>query len=460
MTLLNAKEIVRKIRSLSLDEAAHFVLDLANQGVIPNPDKDPSPLTPSGAIPVYLKPNKKKKRRKKPGRKKGHPGKSRKVPDHIDKQVEHDLAACPHCQTPLKKPAKHRRRYIEDIPQVQPVVTEHIIHGYWCPCCRKIVEPAVLEAMPGDNIGLHTFVLTAWQHYSGGISVNYVIDQLGKLSRFKITPGGLTQAWLKLAGYLKAEYQRIGEEARKSAVLHADETGWRLSGDLRWLWCFTNKKLCYYLIAKTRAGTVVLKFLRRCFKGTLICDFLKVYNQIEALAKQRCFFHLFAELLKVEARNVGAEWKLFQARLTRLMKDSVSLWEKKADLCPGLFQRKKDNLYFRLNWLIELDYTDKDCRRLRKRLERHREELFTFLEHEGVSPYNNHAEQQMRKPVLWRRRCQQNRSDRGMEAQAILMSVFRTAELQGLNPVDYVEAVVKEQILLNHGKTKTGEKAA
>ena len=70
MTLLNAKEIVKRIRSLSLDEAAHFVLDLANQGVIPDPDKDPSPLTPSGAIPVYLKPNKKKKRRKKPGRKK------------------------------------------------------------------------------------------------------------------------------------------------------------------------------------------------------------------------------------------------------------------------------------------------------------------------------------------------------------------------------------------------------
>ena len=82
------------------------------------------------------------------------------------------------------------------------------------------------------------------------------------------------------------------------------------------------------------------------------------------------------------------------------------------------------------------------------------------MEHEGVSPYNNHAEQQMRKPVLWRRRCQQNRSDRGMEAQAILMSVFRTAELQGLNPVDYVEALVKEQILLNHVKTKTGKKAA
>ena len=457
MTRTEAEKVVRDIRHLDFPKAVDVFLEYVNGEPLEPPA--PSPLTPSGAIPPYLKPNS-KKRHKKPGRKKGHPGKARKIPDHIDQQSEHPLDTCPHCHTPLKKSISRRPRYIEDLPQVQPVVTEHIVHGYWCPCCRKMVEPAVLEAMPGDNIGLHTFVVTAWQHYLGGISLNYIVDQLQKLSHFKITPGGLMQGWLKLVGYLQAEYQRIGEEARNSAVLHADETGWRQSGDLRWLWCFTNKKLCYYMIEESRKALVVLKFLGECFQGILISDFWKVYNKLKALAKQRCFFHLFAELKKVEAKNFCAEWKLFQARLTRLLKDSVCLWKKKAEMRPELFQKKKDNLYFRLNWLIEIEYSDADCRRLRKRLETYRQELFTFLEYEDVSPYNNHAEQQMRKPVLWRRRCQQNRSDRGIEAQAILMTVFRTAELQGLNPVDYVEALIKEQILSNNGKSKTGKKAA
>ena len=123
-------------------------------------------------------------------------------------------------------------------------------------------------------------------------------------------------------------------------------------------------------------------------------------------------------------------------------------------------ERRRKRLYQRLDYIIEGEYSDKDCRRLRKRLEKYRCELFTFLDYEDVSPYNNHAEQQMRKPVLWRRRCQQNRSDRGALAQAILMTVFRTAELQGLNPVDYVEKLIKEQILLNHVKIKIGKKAA
>ena len=91
------------------------------------------------------------------------------------------------------------------------------------------------------------------------------------------------------------------------------------------------------------------------------------------------------------------------------------MWEKKGKLPPDLFDRKKGLLYYRLDCIITENYTDQDCIRLRNRLQRHREELFTFLDYEGVSPYNNHAEQQMRKPVLWRRRCQQNRSDRGAE---------------------------------------------
>lgn len=453
ITWEKAEAIFNKIQGLEREQAIAAILELLN-----GKDTDPSPLTPSGAVPIYLKPNQEKKRKKKPGRKKGHPGKSRKIPGHIDEQSEHRLKTCPHCHTPLQKSIKSRKRYIEDLPQVQPVVTEHLIHGYWCPCCQKHVEPAVVEAMPGDNIGLHTFVVTAWQHYLGGISINYIVDQLKKLFRFQITPGGLNQGWIKLAGLLKAEYERIGREAQNSAVLHIDETGWRQSGGPRWLWCFANKSLCFYLIVKTRASKEALKILGEAFQGIIVSDFWKAYNLVKALAKQKCFFHLFSEFKKVFARNYSEEWKLFQKALTRLLKDALRLWRKKEQLAPEDFARQKARLYQRLDNLRRQSYTDEDCLRLCKRLTAHRDELFTFLDYEGVSPYNNHAEQQLRKPVLWRRRCQQNRSDRGTEAQAILMTLFRTAELRGLNPVDYVETLAKQKISENHIKPKTKTK--
>ncbi len=40
-----------------------------------------------------------------------------------------------------------------------------------------------------------------------------------------LTPSGLADAWRQRAEVLNAQYEHIGEQARKSAHLHGDETG-------------------------------------------------------------------------------------------------------------------------------------------------------------------------------------------------------------------------------------------
>jgi len=124
-----------------------------------------SPTTPSDMVPVYLK-STARKRRKPPGRKAGHPGVSRRSPIHIDHHEEHALQHCPICRSPVAEPIKTYYRVIEDIPAVRPEVTEHAVHGYWCPTCRKIVYPSVSDALPNAMIGLRLVVFTAWLHYA------------------------------------------------------------------------------------------------------------------------------------------------------------------------------------------------------------------------------------------------------------------------------------------------------
>ena len=84
-------------------------------------------------------------------------------------------------------------------------------------------------------------------------------------------------------------------------------------------------------------------------------------------------------------------------------------------------------------------------------MKRHKNELFTLLEYKNISPYNNHAEQLMRKPVLTRKVSHQNRSEQGCKTQAVLMTLFRSAELQGMNPFETVlshaEAIIGEKIV-------------
>jgi len=181
------------------------------------PEQRPvEPTTPSGMTPVYLKPRA-RGRRKRPGRKAGHAGARR----------AHRLTRCPECGGAVGASLRQHRRLIEDIPKVTPKVAEHITHGHWCRRCKKIVTPKMTGALPGATLGLRFVVYTAWLHYCIGMSVGNCVKNANVSPGFPVSPGGLTLGWKNLAWLLAPHYQDIGKKVRESAVLHADETGWR-----------------------------------------------------------------------------------------------------------------------------------------------------------------------------------------------------------------------------------------
>ena len=217
------------------EEAVVFALlaltKLATQG---NPASDSNlHAAPSGMKPTHLKPSTTGKRKKKPGRKPGHVGTHRPKPppERVDAREEHQADCCPNCGGPLNRCAETRLRYIEDIPQdLQPVVTEHVIHRNWCPQCQKKVEPPVADALRGSPLGHCVLVLTAWLHYALGNTLAQIIDVLGFHLQFRLTRAGLLQMWYRLQEVLYPWYEQIQRDALVSAVLQADETGWRVNG--------------------------------------------------------------------------------------------------------------------------------------------------------------------------------------------------------------------------------------
>ena len=393
----------------------------------------PSPSTPSGMVPIYTKPNT-PKRRQKPGAKKGHPGHRRDKPKRIDKHETHRLKRCPCCGGPLQRCARKRTRTIEDIPEeIEPVVTEHTIHRDYCPKCKKHVEPVVPDAMPGATLGHQVIALTSWFHYGLGITIDQITDILGYHLQTKLTPGGLIDAWRRLSEILLAWYEQIAEEAKNSAYLHADETGWRVNGQGCWLWCFANDRNCYYMIEYCRGSPVVQKFFTEAFDGVLITDFWAAYDSVEAADRQKCIPHLLRELEKVDQHNHSAEWQAFAKKLRRLLGDGIRL-RKRPDFAPQRYQSRIDRLNRRIGEMSREEHVDADARRLTKRLRRYGEYLFTFLDYPYVPADNNFGERQIRPAVILRKNSQSNRSDRGAATQSVLMSVYRTLKLRGLNP--------------------------
>jgi hypothetical protein len=70
----------------------------------------------------------------------------------------------------------------------------------------------------------------------------------------------------------------------------------------------------------------------------------------------------------------------------------------------------------------------------------HQPALWTFAEHEGVEPTNNHAERELRAFVLWRKRSFGTQSERGNRFAERLMTVAHTARKQGKNVLEFLTA--------------------
>ena len=394
-----------------------------------------TPSTPSGMIPVYEKPPA-KSRKKRPGAKTGHPGSRRRVPDRIDRRETHKLPCCPDCGGRLKRTGDTRTRCIEDIPEIQPEVTEHTIHSDWCSKCRKRVEPQVPDALPNATLGNRVLVLSAWLHSALGNTLSQIVDVFNFHLQLKITPGGLVQMWYRLQAILYAWYEEIQQEALNSAVLHADETGWRVDGKTHWLWCFTTPNLTYYLIDRSRGSPALMKFFIAEFSGTLVSDFWGAYNAVACAQRQTCLVHLLRDLEHVDKyKRPGEHWPAFAKKLRRLVADAIRLWYRQDELTAEQYQSRRDRLHKRLGELIDTPWEDKQAKRLVKRLRRHCEDLFTFLDQPDVPFDNNHAERIIRPAVIIRKNSYGNRSQRGADCQAVLMSVFRTLKQRGHDPI-------------------------
>jgi hypothetical protein len=412
------------------------------------------PATPSGQRPIYTKPPSPtaagRRRPRKPGAKLGHAGHRRPKPTRIDRREDHRLDKCPCCGGELQRCRRTRKRTVEDLlKDLRAEAVEHTIHRDYCPACKKHVEPVVPDALPNADVGHRVVSLTGWLHYGLGLTFSQIQELLRYQMQTTLSAGGLSAAWGNVATILTPWYDQIADEARLSAVLNADETGWRVNGLTYWLWCFANPTTCYYMIDRSRGSVALEKFFIEAFDGVLVSDFWGPYNAVTAEDRQLCMVHLLRELEKVDLTNASPPWKAFAKQLRRLVRDGIRL-RKRPDFTPERYDRRIRRIDARLMDLAGGAYADADATRLAARLLKYCDHLFTFLDRPEVPFDNNLAERMIRPGVLLRKTCQGNRSERGAAVQAVLMSVYRTLKLRGHDPIQTVVSAL--QTYLNTGQ--------
>ena len=370
----------------------------------------------------------------------GHIGWFRKKPDKIDRIEEVRLEACPDCGSKNITECKNKdmdEHIQEDIvlPRVEAVLYRH--HEYYCRNCKKAVSGVGKEELPNSYIGPKAKAFAAFLRYGIKISERDVKILFERAFNLKIVASSIAgfRYQLKRAG--SPLYETLKTSLKKGSFIHADETGWRVDGKSRWLWKFSNKKVSVSHIDESRGQKVVEKILGHEYKGSLITDFLSAYNKIETKAKQRCLVHILRDLKKVkEYWTDDGEVLEYVGRLKKIFEDAIALHtEYKNRRQDDSYRQRRQALKDSLNDFGFPNPNKKILKRFAKRLERHKNELLTFLYEKNVDFHNNHAEQQIRPDVIFRKITFGNRSEKGAEYHNVIMSILQTARLRGIDPI-------------------------
>jgi hypothetical protein len=244
-----------------------------------------------------------------------------------------------------------------------------------------------------------------------------------------------------LAAKCQPTYQRLILRLRHSEVAHVDETGWKVGGQTAWLWVFTNEEVSVYVIDPTRAHEVVEAVLGTDYAGVLVSDCFLAYDPLTC-AQSKCVAHLLRRCKELTEMKSGRAVQ-FSQDLTRLLQAALTLKARQTPMSGHGYRVACGRLEAALDRLLERHLTDADNARFAKLLRKQRARLLTFLYHDAVAPTNNLAERELRPAVIVRKTGGCNRSDAGAHAHAILNSVLRTCQKQGLDAVQVLKQLLQ-----------------
>ena len=301
------------------------------------------------------------------------------------------------------------------------------------------------------QIGPGVVTLTSWLNKEMGAPFAKIALFFSIYFNLKVRPSTLVRALRRLARKAEPAYKRIHELVRTSPVVYPDETGWRIRGEKAWLHVFVgmrpdDAKVVLYVIARYRGFSVAAWALGRKFTGLLGHDGWAPYDQFEEALHQTCLAHLLRRcqhLLEDATRRAVS----FPRDLKAILQAAFAVRDRylEGDVSYHGLQVARGRLEHRLDRLLEMDLTHGGNARLAKHVEKHQDEIFTFLKHpDQIEGTNCFAEQETRPAVIARKISGCNKTWEGAHAHEVLVSNFRTAHHAGKSEIA-IEWLVKIQ---------------
>jgi transposase len=347
-------------------------------------------------------------------------------------------------------PAPKRYQYTE-LPAFEPHTTEHRRHGVDCLRCGGKTwapyNPAEIPSSPfGPRLMSAVALLTGVYHLSRRRAVQLLSDLVG----VRISLGAVSAVEARVSEAVAPAVDEVCERIANAAVKHTDGTTWLQAGAMLSLWTIaTAFATVFKIVANGRADT--LKSLYGELSGILVSDRATALKFWAMERRQICWAHLLRKFVSFAERDgptgqFGRElleytgimfeyWNDY--REGKLRRDTLRAW-----MAPV---REQFEALLKRAVAADLLGVSGSCADILD----HRAALWTFIEHDGVEPTNNHAERELRAFVLWRKRSFGTQSERGNRFAERIMTIAHTARKQSKNVLEFLTGCCVAQ--LDHG---------
>jgi len=339
------------------------------------------------------------------------------------------------------KPVRHQ---VEELPRLAVTVTEHQCPRVRCPDCGERRRAELPAAVAASAFGPRLHAAVAVLSVRNRVSRRDVVECCEQLFGARISSGTVDAILARVSDALVDPDADLLERVLGARALNMDETGWRTAGERRALWgAFTDRHAV--LRVRSNRHEDHAKELLADTGAIVTSDRWWAYSHLPLKRRQVCWAHLRRDF-KARTEGLAAERALGEAGV-RVCEELFWAWE--------IYQhtRERKELRRRIRALrrefkpILRTYAGKGARYrhtrgLARNLLKLWPALWTFADHNGVEPTNNHAERALRGAVIYRKLSLGNQSDEGERRIERLLSIHTTCRLQRRPLHDYlVEAI-------------------
>jgi len=400
-----------------------------------------------------------------PGRQPGAPGHGRTQSLPIAQEHHHYPGHCAGCGESLLQAAAggvHRACLVIDLITptgehhgLEVIQDKHLYHECQCGCGH------ITRAEPGHQDGdEHWTVALSERHLAGPMLVALIcaLSLRMRLSRRRIQEW--LNDWLGLSLGVASINQCLHEaaralepvleeqllaEVRASELLHADETSWKESGQLLWLWVFTCATTTVYTIAR-RSQDVLHGMLGSVFNGWLMSDGYWAYRDYEQ--RLRCLTHLLRKARGLE-ESLERQAQSFGLALRTCLETVMSAVYAAREGPPPSTSLRTQHAGA-INALLQLAFEHHDSahdktRALARELLNDWDTFWVVLDHPELPLTNNAAERALRHWVIARRISYGTRNPQGSRTFAVLASVIDTCRQRAHSPWAFIAETLRQR---------------